>query len=191
MLVWTLREKFMKKLLFILGLMMVGWLSLANLTVINAFSSILGAKTIINELRIEGIKVEDPQTVININSHTPTFSGYSEDNLKLIFTIKPVELQRETLTDNHGYWAYTLNSYLADGQYQLWIRSVNSQDISGDDALVATFKIEDQPTVLGLTSDKFLNLPKYLSFSLIISLIILFLVIIYLVLRRRLSYSRQ
>lgn len=159
-----------------------------NLSLISrsyAFSSVLGAKIILDEVRIEGIKVTDPNSAITIHNSTPTFSGYTLSNTKVILVIKSSPIQREALTDSYGYWSYTLNKALDNGKHTLTVRLVNTQGESSDEQLAGTFQITSKEDVLGSKTAAVNSIPNYWAFTIFLSVFFLILLLGYLMLRRK------
>jgi len=166
---------------FIAVLLVLG----VSTTRVSAFSSVLGAKTVLDEVRIEGIKVTDPKAIITIYNHTPTFSGYTLSNVRVILVIKSEPIQRETLTDTNGYWSYTLNKSLESGQHTLTIRLVDSDGQSSEEELAATFQVQEKGEVLGTKTEAIRSIPNYWTFTIFVSGSLLLLLFAYLLIRRK------
>jgi hypothetical protein len=150
-----------------------------------AFSSVLGVKTVLEEVRIEGIKIHNPDKRVTISNHSPTFSGYTLSNVKVILVIKSEGIQRESLTDANGYWSYTLNKSLKSGLHTLTVRIVDSNGKSGEEKKAATFQIIDKGTVLGVSSETLRSIPDYWTFTISVSFFLLLLLAAYVLIRRR------
>ena len=154
--------------------------AVGNVSKSYAFSSVLGAKVVIEESTIDGVKIESPRKEILIISKNPTFSGYTIPNSKLTLIIRSMPIYRNILSDANGFWKYTLDIPLASGRHTLSMKISDRYGNTSDEILIATFRIPQFPT-----SQPQIQQINYFSITLIVLGALFFLGIIYAVLHKK------
>lgn len=151
---------------------------------VSAFSSVLGSRVALTELKIDGILVEDSETPIKIKNPMPFFSGYTAPNVKLVLSIHSnEEILREALTDANGYWSYTLNKELEAGDHTLHMQLIDEDGNQSDMALAAKFTVVSA-TEKAKPESVSTSMPSFLWFIIIILGSLLLLLSAYLIVRK-------
>ena len=153
-------------------LLFIGTL-LVNPLPTHAFPSVLGTKVIGEQgVSIDGHQVTDPKDPVVADSSRPTFSGYTIANAVVLLIISSDPIEEETLSDANGYWIYTMESPLETGQHTLSLKITDSNGITSEKTLAATFivpEVKGEETTTPITTEP--PLPKtprinYLTISL-------------------------
>ena len=168
----------MKKLLtafLAIFLLFVGTL-LASPQQTYAFTSAVLGTGVVGEqsVSVDGHQVKDPKDPVVADSSSPTFSGYTIANAGVLLIISSDPIEAETLSDANGYWFYTMESPLEPGQHTLTLKITDSNGITSEETLAATFvipEVKGEETTKPITTEA--PLPKtprinYLTISLIV-----------------------
>lgn len=124
-------------------LLFLSFFIIASNSFIYAYSTVITGKITIEVFTIDGEKIFERQRELKITSKYPVLSGYTLPNIKItLYVIGRKTIQKELLTDAHGYWSYKLDTPLDEGQHKVYIRPADLYGNVGKEDLMAQIKVE-------------------------------------------------
>lgn len=154
----------------------------------NLEGSTLGSSVIVpdSQLFIDGIKVENPEKIIEVSTNNPSFFGYTIPNVTIHLLIESNPIEGITTSDSKGYWIYNVEKPLPSGNHSLTLALRDYTNASSSPALAARFTISPQPNDIQqvpLIKEQSLNL-SYITIPFIIFGVIAGLIAAYMVAKR-------